>query len=157
MIHLHYNDLNHYSGGWCFIDKETTDIRIQAWLDLIRSANESGLTRGEWCKNNDISESAFYYWLKKIRKLAAKGELNSAEFTSPDQSLHRQDFFEISISRPDSPIPVRERTGSTQNHIQSSLTCSSGVSIKCNGFSIDLEEDFSKQALMSVLEVMRNV
>lgn len=126
-------------------------------MELIRSANESGLTRREWCKSNGISVKAFYYWLRKLRILAAKGELNETSFTIPDHSAHRQDFFEIPISKPDSPIPVRERTGPTQNCLPDTHTCNSGVSIKYNGFVIELKEDFSRQTFISVLEVMRNV
>ena len=43
------------------MDKITSDIRRQQWLDIIQACNASGLTKKAWCKQNGINIKSFYY------------------------------------------------------------------------------------------------
>ena len=36
-------------------------------LSLIKQCRSSGLSDYEWCRQNNISDSTFYYWIKKLR------------------------------------------------------------------------------------------
>ena len=45
----------------------TSKIRKQNWIKIIEERNSSGLSVKEWCFQNDINETSYYYWLKKIR------------------------------------------------------------------------------------------
>ena len=88
-------------------------IRIQQWVKLLQMANESGLSRRDWCKENDISENAFYYWQRKLRRLALGQAVNDStaflsQTSDPDQ---RQDFFEITVPEPVSSAPFCGQTG----------------------------------------------
>ena len=38
------------------------------FLDLYRRHEESGLTVRDFCSNEGIAPSTFYYWLKKVKK-----------------------------------------------------------------------------------------
>ena len=42
-------------------------IRTENWVKLIEERNRSGLSIKEWCFQNRINETSYYYWLKKIR------------------------------------------------------------------------------------------
>ena len=44
--------------------------RAGEWTAIIRQCRESGLSNKQFCLENDIPESKFYYWLKKLRKSA---------------------------------------------------------------------------------------
>jgi len=50
-----------------------TISRIEEWTKLLQEADESRLTRKEWCKQNGITLRKFYYWQKRIRELQDAG------------------------------------------------------------------------------------
>ena len=43
------------------MDKITSDVRRQQWLDIIQACNASGLTKKAWCEQNGINIKSFYY------------------------------------------------------------------------------------------------
>ena len=45
----------------------TSKIRKENWIKIIEERNRSGLSVKEWCFQNHINETSYYYWLKKIR------------------------------------------------------------------------------------------
>lgn len=53
---------------------EITQVKVQfrmaQWMKLIKEYQNSGLSVKAWCRQNGVKESAYYYWLKKIRKEA---------------------------------------------------------------------------------------
>ena len=55
---------------------EITQVKVQfrmaQWMKLIKECQDSGLSVKSWCRQNDVKESGYYYWLKKIRKEACK-------------------------------------------------------------------------------------
>lgn len=50
--------------------KETVEIRMAGWAAMVKARNESGLTIKEWCSQNNISQTAYYYRLRQLRKAA---------------------------------------------------------------------------------------
>ena len=54
------------------MEKYVQDIRLKQWCELIEAANSSGLSRKQWLKENGISEDAFYYWQRKVRRYYAE-------------------------------------------------------------------------------------
>ena len=49
------------------------DVIAQHWAILIKERMESGMTVREWCRERNIKESQYYYWLKILRRDAAEG------------------------------------------------------------------------------------
>ena len=43
-------------------------IRLQEWSQMVRDCQESGLTVNEWCKQNDLKPTCYYYRLAQLRK-----------------------------------------------------------------------------------------
>lgn len=50
------------------VDKLSQEVKMQQWANLIKTCRESELSVKEWCKQNNIAEQTYYYWLKKIRE-----------------------------------------------------------------------------------------
>ena len=48
----------------------TQQIRSSDWAQIIQERNASGLTITEYCSQMGISETAYYYWLRKLRRAA---------------------------------------------------------------------------------------
>ena len=41
---------------------------IEEWLQLLQDADNSDMTRKQWCEANGISLRRFYYWQQKFRE-----------------------------------------------------------------------------------------
>ena len=105
------------------MDKITSDVRRQQWLDIIPACNASGLTRKAWCEQNGIQTKTFYYWQRQLRHeaydaritaLSAEPEATFAEVTLPalpeSTPKHASDFC------PDAVIRTRTMTIEVSNH-----------------------------------------
>ena len=44
------------------------------WTDRIHAFQESGLSRKEWCQQNEIPQSTLNYWIRKIQLEAPETE-----------------------------------------------------------------------------------
>lgn len=48
----------------------TRQIRIAEWASIIKACKSSGLKVDEYCRQNNISRDAYYYWLRKVKEAA---------------------------------------------------------------------------------------
>ena len=46
---------------------ENTTSKAALWTDRIHAFQESGLSRKDWCQQNEIPQSTLNYWIRKIR------------------------------------------------------------------------------------------
>ncbi len=86
---------------------EVVQVRMNNWIGMIKARNESGMTIRDWCKANDVSESAYYYRLSQLRKSALKSMLEAPGEKSETPF--------VQIPKPESPsgVSVRIRHGDT--------------------------------------------
>lgn len=45
-----------------------SELRLKHWTGLIAECQASDQTVKAWCKQHDISDKTYYYWLRKVRK-----------------------------------------------------------------------------------------
>lgn len=45
-----------------------TQLRLEHWKQLIAECQASGMSVSSWCKENDVSEPSYYYYLKRLRQ-----------------------------------------------------------------------------------------
>ena len=51
-----------------------SDNKIQLWSERIRECRASGQNIRTWCRENNLSHHAYYYWQKRIfEKLSSQG------------------------------------------------------------------------------------
>ena len=58
----------------------TNDKRISKaalWADRIHTFQESGLSRKDWCRQNEVPQSTLSYWIRKIQGKATQAESRS--------------------------------------------------------------------------------
>lgn len=63
------------------------EIQREQWREMIKRHKETGLSVKQWCSENQISTSQYYYWLRVIRQesliqagtLAVTGQSQFAE------------------------------------------------------------------------------
>ena len=44
-----------------------TLLKADLWAERIRSFQKSGLSRKDWCQQNEIPQSTLNYWIRKCR------------------------------------------------------------------------------------------
>ena len=89
------------------MDRQVAELRYSQWEQIVLEANNSPISKREWCRKNGIREKTFYYWQRRIRLDA----LASAEASSqgivpvkPSQSA----FIEVPVAPApavESPVP----------------------------------------------------
>ena len=55
-----------------------TQMHMQEWAKLVEARQDSGLTIKEWCQQNNLPESRYYYYLKKLRLSACEGSASES-------------------------------------------------------------------------------
>lgn len=61
-------------------------------MELITRCRQSGLSDYEWCRENNINSSTFYYWVKKLRIEACEPELPTVA-----KEVRKQEVVKIDI------------------------------------------------------------
>ena len=61
------------------ITKVKIQFRMEKWIPLIKECQDSGISVKTWCRQNGLSESAYYYWLNKIRRKACAQHLPAVQ------------------------------------------------------------------------------
>lgn len=76
--------------------------------DLVMQCRKSGLSDRQWCLDNDIVPSTFYYWVRKLQ-LRACYDLPETECHTRNVSVvaEKQDVVCVNIQ----PDPIRETAG----------------------------------------------
>ena len=66
----------------------TRDTRRETqWRKLVRRQDRSGLTVRGYCRENNLPESAFYYWRRELlRRDGARGETEQKQSKRPSAS-----------------------------------------------------------------------
>lgn len=84
------------------MDSTTYQIRLDHWTQIVQNCTSSGLTRKEWCDQNQIPIKTYYYWQRRVRRhalaLPASADDNTGftELTVPagNDSLDEQSLRE---------------------------------------------------------------
>ena len=130
-------------------------LKLRQWAMLVKAANESSLSRREWCRSNEISESSFYYWQKRVRAFALSSMIEAESSDHTQEQLSDNDFFEITVS--DGSLPVHAEHNEVTPVALTDQTPLPMITIHAGRYDIGIHDNFSKQTLASVLEVINNV
>ena len=82
--------------------------RMSVWAERISSCRNSGMTVREWCNENQLSQKTYYYWQRRLFKIATEQQRTFAEVTP-----------EIIDSKPNIAITVRFVSGRMEADIYS--------------------------------------
>lgn len=50
----------------------TQHYRLNQWIKRVQECRSSGQTIAAWCKEHNIRQSSYFYWLKRIRQTACE-------------------------------------------------------------------------------------
>ena len=114
---------------------------------LVIQCRKSGLSDRQWCLDNDIVPSTFYYWVRRLRQHACY-DLTETECSGRNVSAtERQDVVCVNIL----PDPVRENAGIPAVNMPEAAS----IFLQYGGANITLSNDFEEQTLKRVLLTLR--
>ncbi len=120
--------------------KATSEIRKSKWYDAIVARNASGLTVRDWCRENGVNETSYYYWLKKIRSEALE--------THDAENETNLTFVPMLQANPVSEMIVHEQAPNQK--VEAEMTIAS------KGITISLGKGTSADFVISILRVLKD-
>ena len=119
------------------MDKLTHQMRLSQWTSVVKACSESGLSKNEWCRQNNINIKVYYYWQRRVREaVASVSERNALAVSEPA-------FIEVI---PDSLLPDERISRPTD----------SNLTIEINGIKLFVNEATSDSLLRRVCGVLIN-
>ena len=127
------------------MDQQTAEIRQAQWEQIVLEANNSSISKRDWCRQNGISEKAFYYWQRKIRRNAlTAAEISPAGMVPAVPS--RSNCIEV---------PVAPATLSAADTVPS-LATSPELMLQIGDCRIFVSGSVQEATLATVMKVVRN-
>jgi len=130
------------------MDQHTTDIRLAQWRQIIMECNRSSITKREWCKQNGVREKSFFYWQRKIRKMAADSlgaSIASLPAAMPDNNPGK--FVEVPMHTASSGLDGNEAMPSR---------ISPELMVQVNDCRIFVTSSIHESTLKTVMKVIRD-
>ena len=136
------------------MDQEVNIIRIENWKRLILEANNSGLSKTEWCRQNNINIKTFFYWQRKVRLMEAQKALSSSELPSVStgqKTAISSDFVDMTHLYKETTAPTESvPSGNSQSGFAPQLM------LLADQYRILIGEDVREQTLSTVLRAIKH-
>ena len=116
-----------------------TTLNDDHWLELISQCRASGLTDRQWCIENGISASTFYYHVRDLRKKAC------AILEAADAALQEQEVVQI---------PLWEMKPSASEAAPSSTP---SICLEMQGIRIKIHEQAGADVIKHTLLALRQL
>ena len=129
------------------MDKASYEIRIRGWIDIIQAANNSSLSKRQWCEQNNINRRQFYYWQKKVRDYLIEntvGDICSGTTSLPavSKAVETPVFCEIKEPKYE---PAPEAADFRVDAV-----------LKCGSLNVLISEQTSEVLLTRLVSIMRH-
>ncbi len=119
----------------------------QEWLDLIQECRTSGLTDKEWCEQQHIQRSNFYYQIRRLRKKACEIPDNPI---SSSQEHH--EVVAIDFSMPES-FPEKNISKEGSNEIRDI----SAIRLVFPGFSVEIHNGAAGETIRNTIAALQQI
>lgn len=103
------------------------------WIEIFKARKVCGKSVTRFCKDEHITESSYYYWLKKIREKALTG-------------------LDTSESQPIVPVQLKQTSDFRNQDFENQ---EAGICIRIGEISIDIREDVSSEMICDVVNAVR--
>lgn len=80
------------------LQKVTSDYRMSQWAKIIKERQDSGKKVDEFCKERGFSRNVFYYWQRKLRKVACT---EIARISDPNEPIKCAPNGWVQLSSPE--------------------------------------------------------
>lgn len=114
-------------------------------MELITRCRQSGLSDYEWCRENNINSSTFYYWIKKLRIEACEPELPAVT-----KEAQKQEVVKIDIIPEQELIPPP----AARNVITKDDT-TAPIELILNGCALKIHNNVNPALLVQTINIIR--
>lgn len=104
----------------------------QRWRERIKERRQSGLTVKVWCFQNELTERAYYYWIKRFKVLDR-------------QEVVDHPFVEVPLSL------------ENQCHLQKNERTNAGLTLSFGSYSIGIPNGFNPDTLVEIVKVLQKL
>lgn len=116
---------------------------LQQKLDMIMECRSSGLTDHQWCEQNGIGNSTFYYWINQLKETGAViPPRSTCETITP---ALKQDVVRVDI------VQSEDRISSTS---ETECCCNNVVEIAIGKAVIKISNEISKDLLVNLMSCL---
>jgi len=116
---------------------------LQQKLDMIMECRSSGLTDHQWCEQNNIGDSTFYYWINQLKKTGAVIPSHATSETIAP-SL-KQDVVRVDIVQSDDLV---------SSPPEPECHCNNVVEIAIGKAVIKISNEISKDLLVNLMSCL---
>ena len=122
------------------------------WMQLIQECRTSGLSDREWCSQNDIPASTFYYHIKRLREQACDIPASVSRKAAVRQEVVRLDIID------ELPGTIRNEQLSSRVHPgPPSVPESAAVRINCGGAVLEVMNGAGTEVIRAALLAVRGL
>lgn len=110
------------------------DLALEkCWRERIKECRQSGLTVKAWCLQNEVTDKAFYYWMKRFKVLDQQESIDNI-------------FVEV-------PLPRNSKSKSHENFLPVSM----GLTLSFGSYSINIPNEFNPDTLEKIVKVLQKL
>lgn len=116
------------------------------WLPIINECRTSGLSDHQWCKENDVSYSTFYYHVRRLQKEACELPASARKCTIPIV----QEVVQLNFNEPEVQLP----------HYSSEITADSevsAISLQMNNVILHISNSANAAVIANTIQALQSL
>ena len=121
------------------MDKTTHAVRLQQWSEIIQAQLASGMSKRDWCRENNVPEKQFFYWQRRVRK-----ELYEVQTGKLVPSGSTNDLALVEV-----PLAPSQTSLATAGFVPDAV-------IAVGNVTVGIKENISETMLMSIGKMIRH-
>ncbi len=131
------------------------------WFNQIQEARASGLSDWEWCKQNKVPTSTFYYHIRRLRDKAADLPVGDSAETPQIQEVVKLEVLEEDEENLSVPAfyeekqPISTMAPSKEPCSYSSSTTDCAVRLQMGNISVGFNNSACDHVILSVINALR--
>lgn len=119
------------------------------WMNVINTCRTSGLSDSQWCRNNGIKPSTFYYHVKCLREKACQIPISMGPGTPQKQEVVQ--IFENGIE----PVQKSEPCIHTAMEGTEMTSSSTAIRLDFHGVHLEITNAASSSVIADTLKVLQ--
>lgn len=145
------------------MDKKVMDIRLKSWIPIIEAQVRSGLSKKDFCQQNNICRGTFYKWQGILRERVSEGwdpktsdlPVTDCQYNESKDEDDQHKFFEISTSS--HSIPETDHIDDVYHAASfNAAPKDDAIRISYGGFSVTLSGRVDESSLTSILRAVKH-
>lgn len=119
----------------------------QKWLAIIQRCRTSGMSDRDWCEQNDINKSTFYYHLRRLRKKACEIPAPSTSLVHTNQEVVQVCFESPAAAVDEHPVLKLSSAESSQ----------AAIHLEFHGFHLAITNSAASETIINTISALQKL